>query len=153
MAQEQLLQIFGALKNLEVSVSNLYGSFSEKTEGEDKTFWESLRKAELTHVKHINTIMEYITNNPDSFITGRPVTLKAISMVTDAMKRHTIRTQSGEISPSKFTPLALDVECSLLENKFHEIAKTADPRFNALTTIIMADTRAHVEMIKNRKIT
>ena len=153
MAQEQLLLIFNALKGLEVSVSNLYGAFSEKTEGEDKVFWESLRKAELTHVKHINTIIDYITNNPDSFIAGKPVTLKAVSMVTESIRRHTVRTQSGEIPPLKFITLALDVECSLLESKYHEIAKTSDPRFNALTTIIMADTRAHAEMVRNRKRT
>ncbi len=150
MAQEQLLLVFNALKELEGAVSALYGCFSEKTYGEDKVFWEVLQKAELIHIKHLGSIIEAITNNPDAFITGRPLTLKAVLLVTGSVKEKISGARSGEILPVKFLLLATDIENSLLENKYHEIAKTTDSKFNALTAIIMTDTKAHLEMLKKK---
>ena len=80
---EQLFAIFAALKNLEFTVSELYGIFALKCSAQDKEFWEQLRKAELKHVKNINTMIEYIRNNPEDFIAGKAISVKAVKLVIE----------------------------------------------------------------------
>jgi hypothetical protein len=131
---------------MESLLSFLYKCFEDKETGKEKEFWEFLRKAELRHIKNINDILDMLTKNVDftQVLNFKPETIKAI---TAEIKETAENVISGKISSKNFYSIANKYEQNILESRYYELLISSDRKFTSLLTILMADTRAHQNMV------
>ncbi len=147
--QDNMLDALQALIRLELQVGALYEACSLQWP-EDAPFWLDVAREEAGHARAIERMVLLISKNPSRFLPARAIKLAAVETIIAGIERTTDQVRNGRLLKNNVTAIAVDIENSVMEKKFFEMIKTADPVFLELCHDIMAQTRAHQQRFEKR---
>jgi len=146
---ESILEVMDALKTNELLIGELYKQCSKQWP-EDKEFWISTEQEEYSHAQYINNMKKLLITNPADYKIGYSFNKIAAETTRKWIKDITEKVKNGEIRKIKMLNIAKDLEQSLLESKFHELLSSSNVEYNTLANKITAETRQHLEKIKDK---
>lgn len=150
MPTASLLDIFQVLQKVESTVSDYYSACALQWEN-DRQFWASLVKDEMSHMQHLQQAAEMIRRSPKEYLPGRSFTKEAAQTVITAVKENTEKITHGDMTADKALYYARVIEQSLIELRYLEIVESKNAAFLALLQEVAGQTDAHLANI-NRKI-
>jgi hypothetical protein len=91
-----------------------------------------------------------IARNPALYAPARPIRVAAVDTILQGIDRVLQQLREGQVLKRKALTIAVDLENSLMEKRFHEMVQTADPAFLKLRHAITEQTRDHKERFAKR---
>lgn len=152
IALARTMDTLNAIAGLERAMATFYQACAETPE-DGRDFWLGLEQEELRHAQHLQRMMEIIAERPEHFEPNRIFNATAIQTFMTYLGSLIERVQTNQIPRTdqhRLLSLARDLEQSLLESKCHELVKTRDAEYLALTRAVIADTVAHKDRIVTR---
>jgi hypothetical protein len=146
---EKLLNVLKVMKEHELAAAELYRACSQIWLV-DKEFWIEMEQEEIKHAQNINRMMKVLLERPECFELGHLSKLAAVQTSIAGIKWNIDRLKSKEISKSRMLFIARDIEQTMIESKYGEIAKTNDSEFQSLVKEILSDTAAHQDRLSKR---
>lgn len=148
----RILETFKVLSRVERAMAGFYGLCAE-TGGPSREFWQGLEQEEQRHVAAVQRMAELVAERPDQFEPDRTFRAPAVQTFLTYVESVVQRLRTNEISRTDehhLLSVARDLEQSVLEGRWNEIVKTADPDFLALARTISSETIAHKARIVGR---
>lgn len=110
---------------------------------EAAAFWNAIAAEEDMHVLSVRQMAAMLTAAPQKFRQGRSINPVAIKTFIRGVEEHKSRVAAGELDQKRALFIAIDIEKSLLENRFYEILQADTDEFGKLIARITAETRGH----------
>lgn len=145
----QLVEALQALVRLELAVGELYKACSVRWP-DDGRFWLEVARQEMDHAQAIERMLAIIALNPGNFAPLKAIRVNAVDTIISGIESRTVQVRSGQLSNNNALHIALDLEKSVMENRFYEMVQTTDPAFLTICSEIMAQTRDHKSHFENR---
>jgi len=142
-------ELMEAMVLLELEMAVFYENCAEVL-GEDEALWRSLAATERLHAEAIRKMKELLESDPTQFQTGRPLNPVAVRTVIQGVRDNLQKLKNRELTPQKTLFLARDLERSILESQYAAIVKTNHPEYQKTLQKILADTRAHQEVLEQQ---
>lgn len=146
---EKVLNLFQILKDLELEISLLYQEAADRW-SDEKDFWSSLVLEENKHAKNLMDMAELLRKSPEKFAVGRLINPIAVKTVIRGIDENINRIKNGKLNFEKMLHISLDIENSLLENKYGEIVESKDVEYGNLVKEIVEDTERHKHKIRSK---
>ena len=146
---DQLVESLQALVRLELAVGELYQSCAERWP-DDGQFWLEVARQEMLHARAIERMLSLIALNPGNFAPLKAIRVKAVDTIISGIESRTEQVRSGQLSINNALHIAVDLENSIMENKFYATVQTTDPAFRTICGEIMAQTKDHKSHFENR---
>ncbi len=146
---DQLVESLQALVRLELAVGKLYEACAEQWP-DDNPFWLEVARQEMAHARAIERMLSLISLNPGTFAPLKAIRVKAVDTIISGIETRTEQVRSGQLSKNNALHIAVDLENSVMENKFYEMVQTTDPAFLTICSEIMAQTKEHKSHFENR---
>jgi hypothetical protein len=146
---EKITTVLESMIQYELNMSDFYKQCADICT-EDQAFWQNLARAEVGHAENIKKMREIIAKKQERFDAGRPFNAIALNTAMAGLKDNAKRLTSGAFSFEKMLIMARDIEQSILESHYAEIAKTADIEYQTLMKGILSDTYAHKQSIQEK---
>ncbi|MGM0441366.1 MAG: hypothetical protein ACQEQC_02990 [Elusimicrobiota bacterium] len=153
MQENNLEKVLGLLENLrelELKVAQFYNTAAEKWDDESN-YWNTLAAEEEKHAASLRRMGEIIQKNPNKFDAGRVFNPVAVKTVIRGIDENIERLKKDKIDLKKMIFIALDIENSLLENKYREIVNSNNLEFTNLVKEITEDTQRHRNKLNIKK--
>lgn len=147
---EDILSVLEKMREHELSMAELYQTCS-KVWPVDKEFWADMEQAEIRHAQHLEKMVKFLSERPESFKWGRSLKPVAIETATSGIRLNINRLKKGALPLYKTLVTARDLDQSIIESKYGEVIKTDDIEFRSLMSEVVSDTRSHLDRL-NRKI-
>jgi len=147
-----LLGLLDDLCRLESALAEFYGAVAERRPS-DTEFWIGLQKEERQHEACIRRMIALVSTHRERFTANRPFSPAAIRTFLGYVGATTQRLKRGEIPTGDERPvlaLARDMEQSVIESRFHEVARSSDLDYQTLVRQVMEETVAHRSRIVAR---
>ena len=145
----ELVEALQALVSLELAVGELYKACSVRWP-DDVRFWLEVARKEMDHAHAIERMLALIAFNPGNFAPLKAIRVNAVDTIISGIESRTEQVRSDQLSKNNALHIALDLETSVMENKFYEMVQTTDPAFLKICSEIMAQTRDHKSHFENR---
>ena len=146
---DDMLDALKALIRLELTIGELYAACARQWP-EDEPFWLDVSRQEAEHARAVERIVLLISKKPDHFLTAKAIRVAAVETIIAGIERTTDQVRNGRLLKNNLMAIAVDIENSVMEKKFFEMIKTADPVFLELCHDIMAQTREHKQRFEKR---
>jgi hypothetical protein len=146
---KDICRVMGMMADLELKVSEFYRECGDLWP-QDKEFWSSLEKEEISHSGSLQKMAELFSARPERFAMNRPYNIASLSLALTGVQSLLLRLKKGQIHKENILFAARDLEQSLLENKPWEVLKTGDGEYTAILRDIAAQTLAHRRRLENR---
>jgi len=117
---------------------------------EDRAFWETIAQQEHGHSQAFGKMRRMVQSNPGQFQLISPVNPVALDAFIARINEVTEKVRLGEYDRLRILSVASDIEQSVLESKFPEAIKTANPAYLEMQAKIIAETRQHREALVAR---
>ena len=147
--QDNMLDALKALIRLELKVGELYEACALQWP-EDAPFWLDVARQEAGHARAIESMVSLIAQNPAHFLPAKAIKVAAVETIIAGIERNTDHVRNGRLLKNNVMAIAVDIENSVMEKKFFEMIRTADPVFLQLSYDIMAQTREHKQRFEKR---
>jgi bacterioferritin (cytochrome b1) len=147
--QDNMLDALKALIRLELKVGELYEACALQWP-EDAPFWLGVARQEAGHARAIERMVLLISKNPAHFLPAKAIKVEAVETIIAGIERTTNQVRNGRLLKNNLMAIAVDIENSVMEKKFFEMIKTADPVFLELCHDIMAQTKEHKQRFEKR---
>ena len=148
--QDTMPDALNALLRLELKVGELYEACALQWP-EDAPFWRAVAEQETMHAHAVERMVLLISKNPAHYLPAKDIKVAAIETIIAGIERTTDQVQAGRVLKNNVLAIAVDIENSVMEKKFFEIVKTADPVFLQLCHDVMAQTREHKQHFEKRR--
>ena len=102
------------------------------------------------HARAIERMLSLIALNPGNFAPLKAIRVKAVDTIISGIESRTEQVRSGQLSKNNALHIAVDLENSIMENKFYAMVQTTDPAFLTICSEIMAQTKDHKFQFENR---
>lgn len=145
----KLLDTIDLMRRAEEGMAAFYEACGARWE-RSAQFWHQLRDAERRHASALAEMAELVTANEALYAPGRPFNPIATQRFIEWTERSRREIQSEDAFLKDALVLALDMERSLIENRFTEVLSSQDPRFLQLAKLLRTETEAHVELIREK---
>lgn len=145
----QLVEALQALVRLELAVGELYKACSVRWP-DDGRFWLEVARQETDHAHAIERMLAIIALNPGNFAPLKAIRINAVDTIVSGIETRAEQIRSGLLTENNALHIALDLEKSVMENRFYEMVQTTDPAFLTICSEIMAQTRDHKSHFENR---
>lgn len=110
---------------------------------EAAAFWNAIAAEEDTHTRSVQQISAMLKDTPQKFRQGRTISPVAVKTFIRGVEEHKTRVAAGELDQKRALFIAIDIEKSLLENRFYEILQADTDDFGKLIARITVETRGH----------
>ena len=132
-----------------MAVAEFYGVCSRTWESE-QGFFAALSRDEMRHAADVRELARILADKPEQFQSLRRFHKAAVQTFVAGVKESAARVHRGETPLDRVLHIALDMENSILENRFTEIVKTEEIRYQTVARRIMDETRSHKANIERR---
>ncbi|MFH1367894.1 MAG: hypothetical protein ABII64_02080 [Elusimicrobiota bacterium] len=149
MDLKNILATLQAMAEGEIAVCNLYRACAERWP-EDRDILDTLIDDELKHSAYLKKIYEMVEKNPGKYEVGRSFNPVGVRTFISYVNQNTAKVKNGGLPRERMMNIALDIENSLLEQKFSELLKTGDIEFATLAKEIDSETLNHRKKIQER---
>lgn len=146
MAQDYKEIFLELLETMELDISNLYKLFAEKFPAH-RYFWEELSKEEVQHAAYAKKLSAYIIQKI-VFLDEKKTRTLTIKFITDGIKATYEKTKANELTIINALAYSLNLEDSIIENKFYEYFSTHDQNIAFLLSQIKRETIEHARKVK-----
>lgn len=139
-------EVMTLLSDHEKAIGGLYQEFS-RAFPEHKAFWSGCAEEEGHHAEILRSMQELVARKAARF-TGR-FNEAAIHTSLKYVQGQTAQAGEGRISLKQAYSIALNIETSLLENRYFEIISTDTDESKYLIKTLLEETRKHKDMIRD----
>jgi rubrerythrin len=146
---ERISAVLAAMIEFESTLSDFYRQCAEKWTHE-QAFWQDMAHAETGHAENIRKMQQLVLGKPQRYEWGRPFNPSALKTATSGLQENARRMAAGAFSLENALITSRDIEQSILEFRYGEIFKTADPDYQTLLTAIVAETYDHKKRIQQK---
>jgi len=146
---DRTLDTLAALAEFEQSLSDMYRACGELW-AEDAPMWDHLKQSELGHVECMRQISAMLSERPERFAPGRPLTAAATRCQIDYVAARTAEFRTGSVARRTALLAMREIERSILETRFYEIVVTEDEEYHALAARLLEETVQHFDMLEER---
>ncbi|HPD57314.1 MAG TPA: hypothetical protein P5294_09105 [Smithellaceae bacterium] len=134
------------LEKLETDIANLYKLFAEKFPAH-RYFWEELSKEEVQHAVYIKKLSAY-SRQKIVYLDENKIKTLTIKFITDGIESTYKKTKANELNIINALAYSLNLEDSIIENKFYEYFSTNDQNIAFLLSQIKRETIEHAKKVK-----
>ncbi len=131
---------------MELDISNLYKLFAEKFPSH-RHFWEELSTDETQHAAYIKKLSTYIMQGL-IFLDEKKTKTFTIKFIIDGIKSTYAKTKANELTIINALAYSLNLEDSIIENKFYEYLSTHGQNITFLLSQIKRETTEHARKVK-----
>ena len=145
---ESQRKIIDSLSDCEIHISSLYKRYAERFP-ETKTKWLDLADTEKTHSDLLKTMHRILNKGSIFYNLGKfdKETLQRVeSLINESLKN----ADNPGLTFNEAISTAFKIETSVVDSHFYDVVKSDAPEFKLLAERLSADTREHVEVIRNR---
>ena len=139
--------LLAILKEHEELLSDLYSVYAKRFE-EHISFWSELSREETDHAGWLQDLADQIADYQNAFVADRfPVAAVKISI--EHVNKQIEKATKHEFTHRDALSIALDLEVSLLENKYFEVLEGDHPRVKQVLQLLSQSTKEHLQTIRN----
>lgn len=131
----------------EINLAKMYEQFA-KSHPNHQQFWSQLAREEAMHAKWIKSLAQYYKNGQNSS-SGFKLNHQALKTAISHLEKQTEASKNGQLSLLTAVSIALDIEKSMIENKFFEIFDLADGKRERLRAGLEKETSKHRQKLEN----
>jgi hypothetical protein len=146
---KSVLKLLESMAQTELCIGEFYHACSQ-ADPANSEFWLELKLQEMNHAENIRKMIEIVSRKPGHFEQGRPFNISAVETFRKGVASNREKVQSGEIQKEKLLFLAGDIERSLLEQRFHEVLRTADIEYQTLVRELVEETKDHRKQVETK---
>ncbi|MFC1671495.1 hypothetical protein ACFL01_00015 [Planctomycetota bacterium] len=146
---ERTLETLELMRRSEECVAAFYAACAKRWK-HDADFWNTLVEAEHMHASKLEAIAELVKANPMQYVAQRPFNPVATGLFIEWTEKSQKQIESGDCFKRDALILAMDMEGSLLENRFTDFLKTQDREYLLMVQTLQQETEAHIQMLKEK---
>jgi len=140
-------QILDMLREIELIMAELYRRFSHFFV-QDRVFWEDLSQDEESHAVMVTELKNTLLRNGSPFEVGK-LNLFALGTHRQGIESQLSRLQRAELERQNALFIARDFEKTLIEHRFYESIRSANPEYRAILDKILKENELHLHKLEN----
>ena len=148
-APQRLLNVLNGMRELERSLSQLYGKCAEAWP-EGKDLWQKLSRDEELHAQYVETVVELVKSNPGAFELNPSFKSAASATFIKYVASVLGKVDSQSVTHDTMLFIARDIEQALLEAGYSGLVKTRNAEYRALLTQLIKDTERHRDSLAQK---
>lgn len=136
------------IKRHELALAKMYKQFAV-SHPEHREFWDQLAREEAIHAEWIESLGRHYQNGQIG-LSGLKLNHQAIKTSISHLENQTEASRNGDLSLLNAVSIALDIEKSMIDNKFFEIFDLVDAKFDRIRAGLESETvkhRQHIEKL------
>ncbi len=145
---ERIRDVLEPLAQLELVIAEAYALCAEIFP-DRRDLWRILVQQETDHAEYIRRMISIAYEKPHLFEMGFPLRREAVETVIAGIRDAIAKIRKGEIPKNRIVVFMTDLEKSLIENRFFDILKSADPEFNGFIRKIRQETFSHRKTLED----
>ena len=138
--------LLGAMKEHELVIGQLYKVYA-RLFPEYCDFWNDLSNEEELHAQAIDVLNDNIKNSEVDFMVDR-FPIAAIETSIKYIRQLIERAKQPDLPLVTALSLAVDIEKSLLENRYFEIFEGDSPKTKHALTLLESGTQKHLKIVQ-----
>ena len=147
MQTDEMNEIIEGIRQHELSLAKMYQQFA-KSHPDHNQFWSQLAREEAMHAKWIGSLGRYYQKGQLD-VSGLKLNHQALKTSISHIVKQTESSRNGDLSLLKAVSIALDIEKSMIDNKFFEIFDLGDAKFDRIRTGLIKETAKHRQHLEN----
>ncbi len=140
-------QILDSLQSIELVVAELYRRFAVSF-AEDRVIWEDLSQDEEGHATMVSELKSVLLKNGSPLEVER-TNLAALGTYRKGIEDQIDRLRRGELGRQKALFIARDFERTLVERRFYDLIRSANPEYRTIQEKIRKETELHLQKLEN----
>jgi hypothetical protein len=140
-------QILDVLRDIELSVAQLYRGFSSSFPP-DRVLWEDLARDEVNHAAMVEELKNALLKNGSPFELGQ-VNIFTLATFRTGIEGYLHRLERGELQRRHAFFIARDFENTLIENGFYYAVVSENKDYQTIQGKIQKETLAHLQRLEN----
>ena len=141
MQTDEMNEIIQAIQQHELSLARMYEEFA-RSHPEHRQFWSQLAREESLHAKWIESLGRHFQKGQLGG-SGLKLNRQALKTSISHIEKQTEASRKGDLSLLNAVSIALDIEKSMIENKFFEIFDLDDAKFDRIRSGLKQETAKH----------
>lgn len=130
----------------EVSLEKMYKQFA-KSHPNHRQFWSQIAREEALHVKWIKSLADHYTNGHIG-LSDIKLNHQTLKTSISHLERQIEASKNGRLSLLNAVSIALDIEKSMIENKFFEIFDLGEGKRRQIRAGLEKETSKHRQKLE-----
>lgn len=130
----------------ELSLAKMYNQFA-RAYPNHKEFWSKLAHEEMIHSKWIKSLENHFDAGQIG-LSGFKLNHRALKTSISHLEKQILATKNGNLSLLNAVAVAVDIEKSMIDNKFFAIFDLKDKKFNRIRTGLEKETKMHRQKLE-----
>jgi rubrerythrin len=147
---KEIVATLGLMTEAEKALSRFYLQCAEKLP-DDRAFWEKLSAEEGSHADSIARMAGFVIETMGAgFEANRAFNRVSIHTFMKGVESNLEALKKGALAGRRIYYAVRDTEQALLETRYGDVVRTADPRYNALIKQVIQETQAHFTALQEK---
>ena len=147
MQIDEMNEIIEGIRQHKLSLSKMYQQFA-KSHPDHNQFWSHMAHEEAMHARWIESLGQYYQMGQIG-VSELKLNHQVLKTAISHIEKQTDASRNGNLPLLNAVSIALDIEKSMIDNKFFEVFDLADVKYDRIRTGLKKETAKHRQHLEN----